>query len=112
VDSVHRPWTMFSLGPRWTAAVWPGAWRHTHRSSASGRSGSPALDGDSRGGGVGHGGLAPGIAGAREVIERRCDGGEGSGGGALSAGSLRARIEGKEGWGRSGEERGCWGTLL
>jgi hypothetical protein len=72
----------------------------------------PTLDGGSRGGGVGHKGLNPGLTGAWEVVQRRCDGGEGGGGGALGVGSLRARREGKEGRGRSGEERGCRGTLL
>jgi hypothetical protein len=61
------------------------------RASASGHSGSPVLNGDSQGGGVGHGGLAPRLTGAQEVVERRCDGGEGGGGGALSAGSLGAQ---------------------
>jgi hypothetical protein len=57
---------------------------------------------------VGHGGLAPGLTRAQEAVERRRDGG----GGALGVGSLGARREGKEGRGRSGEERGCWGALL
>jgi hypothetical protein len=61
---------------------------------------------------VGHRGLAPGLTGAREAIERRCDGSEGSGGGLLGASSLGAGREGKEGRGRSGEERGYQGTLL
>jgi hypothetical protein len=65
--------------------------------SASGRSGSPVLGGDSRGGGVGHEGLTPGLTRAWEAVERRCDGGEGGVGGALDAGSLWVRREGKEG---------------
>jgi hypothetical protein len=73
--------------------------------SASGHSSLPALSGDSWGGGVGHGGLAPGLTGAQEVVERRRDDGEGGGGGALCAGLLGAWREGKEGQGRSGEER-------
>jgi hypothetical protein len=60
----------------------------------------------------GTGGLALGLTRAREAVERRCNGGEGGGGGALGVGSLGARREGKEGQGRSGEVRGCWGTLL
>jgi hypothetical protein len=32
--------------------------------------GSPELGGDSQGGGVGHGGLTPGLAGAWEAVER------------------------------------------
>jgi hypothetical protein len=62
--------------------------------------------------GRGHGGLAPGHTGAREAVERRRDDGEGSGGGALASRSLEAWREGKEGQGRSGEERECWDTLL
>jgi hypothetical protein len=46
------------------------------------------------------------------AVERWCDGGEGSSGVAVGVGSLGARREGKEGWGRSGEERGCRGALL
>jgi hypothetical protein len=61
---------------------------------------------------VGHRGLGPGLIGAREGVEQRHDGGEGSGGGPLGAASLRVRREGKEGHVRSGEERGCQGTLL
>jgi hypothetical protein len=61
---------------------------------------------------VGHGGLALGLTGAQEAVERQRDGGEGGGGGALGVGLLRARREGKKGRGRSGEERGCRGTLL
>jgi hypothetical protein len=57
---------------------------------------------------VGHEGLASGLTGAREAVERRCD----SGGGVLGAGSLGVRREGKERRGRSGEERGCRGALL
>jgi hypothetical protein len=53
------------------------------------------LAGDSRGGGMGHGGLAPGLTGVWEAVERRRDGGEGEGGGPLGAGLLRARREGK-----------------
>jgi hypothetical protein len=49
---------------------------------------------------------------AREAVERWRDNGEGGGGGALGVGSLVVLREGKEGWGRSGEERGCRGTLL
>jgi hypothetical protein len=60
---------------------------------------------------VGHGGLALGLTGAREAVEWWRDGGEGSGGAALSAGSLGVRREGKEGWGRSGEEWGCRGAF-
>jgi hypothetical protein len=60
---------------------------------------------------VGHGGLAPGLTGAQEAVERWRDGGEGSGGGALVVGSLWAWREGKEGRGRSGEERGCRAAL-
>jgi hypothetical protein len=70
------------------------------------------LTDDSRGRGVGHRGLARGLTRAREVVERRRDGGEGGGGGALGVGSLGARREGKEGRGRSVEERGCRGALL
>jgi hypothetical protein len=112
MDSVHGPWTVSSLGPRWTAVVRLGARRCACRSSASGRYGSSVLGGDTLGGGVGHGGLTLGITGAREVVEWQRDGGEGGGGLALDAGSLRARREGKEGRGRSGEERGCRGALL
>jgi hypothetical protein len=46
---------------------------------------------------VGHWGLAPGLTGAQEAVERWRDGGEGCVEGALSAGSLGARREGKEG---------------
>jgi hypothetical protein len=112
VDSVHGLWITSGLGPWWTMVVQPGALWHARWSSTSGRSGSPALCGDSRGGGVGHGGLTRGLTRAQEAVERRRDSGEGGGGGALSTGSLRARREGKEGRGRSGEERGCQGTLL
>jgi hypothetical protein len=48
------------------------------------------------------------LTGARKAAERRCD----DGGGALSVGSLGARREGKQGWGRSGERSGCRGALL
>jgi hypothetical protein len=103
---------------RWTAPArstmdrWPSSHAGAHRSSAFGRSGSPALGDDSRGGGVGHGGLGPGLAGAQEVVEWRHDGGEGGGGGVLGAGSLEVQREGKEGQGWTSEERGCQGTLL
>jgi hypothetical protein len=83
-----------------------------HRSSASGCSSLPALGDDSRVGGVGHGGLGPGLTGAQEVVEWRRDGGEGGGGDGLSTGSLRAWREGKEGRGRIGDERGCRGSIL
>jgi hypothetical protein len=53
-----------------------------------------------------------GLIGAREVVERRRNCAKGGGGGALGVGLLRAWREGKEGQGRSGEERGCRGTLL
>jgi hypothetical protein len=56
------------------------------------------------GGGVGHGGLGRGLTRAREAVERRCDGCEGGGGGALGVGSLDARREGKDG--RGGVVRG------
>jgi hypothetical protein len=46
------------------------------------------------------------------VVRKGALSGEGGGGGALSAGSLEALKEGKEGQGRSGEERGCRGALL
>jgi hypothetical protein len=107
VDSVHKSWSTSGLNPQWTAAVRLGARWHTCQSSASGRSDSPALDGDSRGGGVGHGGLAPRLTRAQEAVERQRHGG----GGALGVGWLGARREGKEGRG-SGEERGRRGTLL
>jgi hypothetical protein len=61
---------------------------------------------------VGHGGLTPGLTRAHEAVERRHDGDEGGGGGVLGAGSLEVRREGKEGRGRSGEERECRGALL
>jgi hypothetical protein len=61
---------------------------------------------------VGHAGLTLGLTGAQEAVERRRDGSEGGGGGVLSTGSLEAWREGKEGRGRSGEERGCPGALL
>jgi hypothetical protein len=108
VDMVHGLSTTSGLGPWWTTVLQPGARQRAHRSSASGRSGSPALGGDSRGGGVGHRVLGPGLTGAQEAVERRCDGD----GGALGVGSLRARREGNEGRGRSGEERGCRDALL
>jgi hypothetical protein len=54
---------------------------------------------------VEHGGLDPGLTGAREAVERWRNGGEGGGGGALVVGSLGAWREGKEGRGWSGEER-------
>jgi hypothetical protein len=103
----EKPWTTFGLGPQWTAAVQLGAQRRARQSSASDRSSSLTLSGDSRGGGVGQRGLTPGLTRAREAVERRCDDGEGGGGGALSVGFLGARRERKEGWGRSGEESGC-----
>jgi hypothetical protein len=56
---------------------------------------------------VGHGGLAPRLTGAQEVVERRRDGGEGGGGGALGTGLLGAQREGKEVRGRSGQEGGA-----
>jgi hypothetical protein len=112
MDSVHELWTTSGLSPRWTMAVRLGAQWCAHRSLASGRFSSPALNGDNRGGGVGHGGLAPGLTRAREAVEWRRDGGKGGGGGALGVGSLGARREGKEGWRRSGEERWCRGALL
>jgi hypothetical protein len=62
--------------------------------------------------GSGARGLAPGLTGAQEAVERRCNGSEGGGGGALGLGSLGARREEKKGQGRSGEERGCRGALL
>jgi hypothetical protein len=40
----------------------------------------PALGGSSWGGGVGHGGLSPGLTEAQEAVEWRRDGGEGGGG--------------------------------
>jgi hypothetical protein len=55
---------------------------------------------------VEHGGLDSGLTGAQEAVERRRNGGEGGGGGALNVVSLGAWREGKEGRGRSGEERG------
>jgi hypothetical protein len=76
------------------------------------RRSSPTLDGGSRGGGVGHEGLSLGLTGAQEAVEWRHDGGEGGGGGVLSAGLLRAWREGMQGWGRTGDERGCRGTIL
>jgi hypothetical protein len=103
VDSVHGPWTTAGPSPRWTGH---GRRHRAHRSLASGRSGSPTLDGGSRGGGVGHRGLRLGLTGAQEVVEQLHDGGVGGGGGALGVGSLRVWREGKEGRGRSGEERG------
>jgi hypothetical protein len=80
--------------------VWRGAQWHAHQSSASGRSGSPVLGGDSGGGGVGHEGLTPGLTRAREVVEQRRDGGDGGGRGALGAGSVEVRERGR----RGGEE--------
>jgi hypothetical protein len=65
------------------------------------------LDGGIRGGGVGHGGLSLGLTGAQEAVERLLDGGVSGGGGALGVGSLRVWRGGKEGRGRSGEERGA-----
>jgi hypothetical protein len=59
--------------------VRPGAQWCAAGALASGRSGSPALGGDSRRGGVGHGGLAPWLIGAWETVERRRDSGEGGG---------------------------------
>jgi hypothetical protein len=53
------------------------------------------LTGDSWGGGMGHGGLAPGLTGVWEAVERRRNGGEGEGGGPLGAGLLEVRREGK-----------------
>jgi hypothetical protein len=99
VDSVHGPWTTSGLGPWWTAVVHLGARWRARRSSASDRSGSMALDGDSQGGGVGHGALAPGLTGAREAVERQCDDDEGGGGGALGAGSLGCGERGRRGRG-------------
>jgi hypothetical protein len=52
---------------------------------------------------VGHEGLGPRLTGAREVVERWRDDGEGSGGGALSVGLLGARREGR--WGGGGVVR-------
>jgi hypothetical protein len=113
---MQRRWTWSitcgPLQPSVHGELQPWPTRLAHRSSASDRFGSPVLSGDSWGGGVGHGGLAPGLTRAREAVEQWRDGGEGGGGGALGAGSLRARRDGKEGLGRSGEERGCRGVLL
>jgi hypothetical protein len=97
VDSIHGPWTMSGLGQQWTTVVRPGAHWRAHQCSASGRSGSPTLGGNSRGGGVGHGGLDPGLTEAQEAVERRRDGSEGGSGGAHDAGSFGVWREGKEG---------------
>jgi hypothetical protein len=65
------------------------------------------------GGGKGkHGGPDSGLIGARKAVEQWHKDGEGDGGGALSAGSLGARRERKEGRGRSGGRSGCRGALL
>jgi hypothetical protein len=61
---------------------------------------------------TGEGEWGMGLIGAREVVERWRNCAKGGGGGALGVGLLRAWREGKEGQGRSGEERGCRGTLL
>jgi hypothetical protein len=111
-----NPWTK-SMDWWTTPARSTMDWRRSPRTGAywrstSGRSVSLALNGGSRGGGVGHEGLDLGLTGAQEVVEWRRDGGEGGGGGVLDAGSLGAWREGKEGRGRIGEERGCWGALL
>jgi hypothetical protein len=73
-----------------------------HRSSAFSRSGALELRPRGRGGRGKHGGPDSGLTGAQKAVEQRHDDGEGGGGGALDAGSLRAWREGKEGWGRSG----------
>jgi hypothetical protein len=58
------------------------------------RESSPELGGGGRGK---HRGPDSGLTGARKVVERWRDDGEGDGGGALGVGSLRVRREGKEG---------------
>jgi hypothetical protein len=89
-DKKKKPWTTSGLGPRWTMLVRPRARWCTHQGSASDRSGSPVLGGDSRGGGVRHRGLSPGLTEAQEAVQQLHDGGEGGGGGALHEGSLGA----------------------
>jgi hypothetical protein len=61
---------------------------------------------------VGHGGLGPGLTRAQEAVEQWRDGGEGGGGGVLGAGSRGVRRDWEEWRGRTGEERGCQGTIL
>jgi hypothetical protein len=55
VNSVHGSWTTSGLGPRWTTVLRQGARQRARQSSPYDHSNSPALGGDSWGGGVGHG---------------------------------------------------------
>jgi hypothetical protein len=98
----------------WTASAWSTMDRRplpragAHRRSASGRSGAQELRPRGRGGTRKHGGPDSGRTGALKAAGRLHDDGEGGVEGALGAGWLGARREGKEGCGRSG----CWGTVL
>jgi hypothetical protein len=92
MDSVRGPWTMSSLGPRWTG--------HGQRHRAH----PPATpEHEGAGQGVGEG------EGSRAAVKLSGDGGEGGGEESSGAGSLGAQKWGKEERGRSGGRRGCWG---
>jgi hypothetical protein len=111
-----NPWTKSM--DRWTAPArstmdrQPLPHAEAHRGSASGRSGTRELRPRDGGGRGKHGGPDFRLTGAQKAMERRRDDGESGGGGALSAGSLRAQREGKERRGRSGGRSGCQGALL
>jgi hypothetical protein len=103
---------LWTVPARSTMDRWPLPRMGAHRSSASGRSGGRELWSRGGGGRGKHGGPDSRLTRARMAAEQRRDDGEGGGGGALGTGSLGARIEGKEGRGRSGGRSGCRGTLL
>jgi hypothetical protein len=79
-----------------------------HRSLASGHSGAREFRPRGKGGRGKHGAPDSGLTGAQNAAEQRRDDGEG----ALGAGSLAVRREGKEGQGRSGGWSECRGALL
>jgi hypothetical protein len=105
MELVHKLWTTFGLGPRWTTAVRPRARQRTHWSAACRRNGSPAVAVRGGGGRRGHGGIWGVLTGDRAAVKRPGYGGKATAMKAHGGEELWRERGGKEGGVGCGEVR-------
>jgi hypothetical protein len=107
MELVHKSWTTSGLGPRWTAAVRPRAWRCAHQSIVRRRCGSPVVAARGRGGRGGRGGDGGALIEDGVAVKRPGDDGKASVMKACAGGELQRERGGQCGVRRGEVRPGC-----